>query len=342
MNTSINFIATALLSAVVSYVPAVSVAGTLDDVKERGKLNCGVSTGLIGFASPDAAGNWEGYDVDFCRAVAAAVLGDNTAVEFVPLGAKTRFTALASGEVDVLARNSTWTVSRDVGLKMEFIGINYYDGQRFMVPKSLGVTSAKELDNATICIRTGTATELNLADYFRENGMSYEPIPVESNAEAQAQYQAGVCDALTTVGALLAAARTSFDAPEDHVVLPEIISKEPLGPLVRHGDQEWGDIVRWTLNALISAEELGITSENLEELSRGTSNPEINRILGTEGNIGKMLGLDADWAVHVIASGGNFGELFETNLGESTPLGLERGLNALWTNGGLIISPPFR
>ena len=327
---------------IASLTAGVAAASTLDDVKARGKLNCGVNTGLVGFAAPDANGKWEGYDVAICRAVAAAVLGDNDAVNFVPLSSKTRFTALNSGEVDVLARNTTWTLSRDVDLKMEFVGVNYYDGQGFMAPKSLGVTSAKELGGATICIQVGTTTELNLADYFRENNMSYEPVPVENNAEAQQQYLSGACDVLTTDASALAATRAAFEKPADHIVLPEIVSKEPLGPLVRHGDNEWGDIVRWTLNALISAEEFGITSANIEELSKGTGNPEINRILGTEGNMGEMLGLDAGWAKAAISAGGNFGEIFEANIGEKTPIGISRGLNALWTDGGLIYSPPFR
>ena len=318
-------------------------AGTLDDVKARGSLNCGVSTGLVGFAAPDANGVWNGFDVGICRAVAAAVLGDPMAVEFVPTTGQTRFTALASGEVDLLARNTTWTMSRDVDLKFEFVGINYYDGQGFMVPKDLGVSSAKDLDGATVCIQTGTTTELNLADFFRVNNISYEPVPIETNAEAQQQYLAGACDVYTTDASGLAATRATFEAPGDHVLLPEIISKEPLGPLVRHGDNEWGDIARWTLNALISAEELGVTSTNIGELSAAaTNNPEINRLLGTEGELGAQLGLSADWAKNAISAGGNYGELFEKNIGENTPIGLARGLNAMWTEGGLIYSPPFR
>ncbi len=320
----------------------VAAAGTLDDVKARGKLNCGVSTGVVGFAAPDANGNWDGFDVGVCRAVAAAILNDATAVEFVPTTGKTRFTALASGEVDMLARNTTWTFSRDVDLKFDFVGVNYYDGQGFMVPKALGVSSAKELDGATVCIQTGTTTELNLADYFRANNMSYEPVPIETNAEAQQQYLAGACDVYTTDASGLAATRATFESPGDHVLLPEIISKEPLGPLVRHGDNEWGDVVRWTLNALISAEELGITSANAGELSAGTDNPEVNRFLGTEGNLGEQLGLDADWAKRAVMAGGNYGELFEKNIGENTPVGLARGLNAQWRDGGLVYSPPFR
>ena len=317
-------------------------AGTLDDVKARGTLNCGVSTGLVGFAAPDANGNWEGFDVAVCRAVADAVLGDPSAVEFVPTTGKTRFTALASGEIDMLARNTTWTFSRDVDLKFEFVGVNYYDGQGFMVPKALGVSSAKELDGATVCIQTGTTTELNLADFFRINNMSYEPVPIETNAEAQQQYLAGACDVYTTDASGLAATRATFENAGDHVILPEIISKEPLGPLVRHGDHEWGDVVRWTLNALIAAEEMGVTSANIDEMSAGTDNPEVNRLLGSEGTLGEMLGLDAEWARRAIKVGGNYGEIFAKNIGEETPIGLARGLNAQWIEGGLLYAPPFR
>ena len=320
-----------------------AMAGTLDDVQARGKLNCGVSTTLTGFAEPDASGKWQGFDVGVCRAVAAAVLGDPTAVEFVPLTTKVRFTALNSGEIDVLARNTTWTFQRDVDLKLDFIGVNYYDGQGFLVPRDLGVSSAKDLDGATVCIQTGTTTELNLADFFRVNNISYEPVPVETGSEAQKQYFAGACDVYTTDASALASARAAASDPDAHVVLPEIISKEPLGPVVRHGDNQWGDVVRWTLNALISAEELGVTSVNVAEMSAAAgNNPEINRMLGTEGSLGEWLGLSADWAKNAIMAGGNYGELFEANIGVSTPLGIPRGLNAMWTNGGLIYSPPFR
>jgi general L-amino acid transport system substrate-binding protein len=311
-------------------------------VQERGSLNCGVSTGLTGFAAPDASGEWQGFDVAVCRAVAAAVLGDPMAVEFVPTTGQTRFTALASGEVDMLARNTTWTFTRDVDLAFEFTGINYYDGQGFMVPRYLGVSSAMELNGATVCIQTGTTTELNLADFFSSNNMDYEPVPVETNAEAQQQYLAGACDVYTTDASGLAATRATFADPENHAILPEIVSKEPLGPLVRHGDDQWADIVRWTLNALIAAEEYGVTSANIEELAKGTNNPEINRLLGTEGDLGAMLGLDAEWAKRAIMAGGNYGEIFAANIGEATPIGLARGLNAQWTQGGLIYSPPFR
>ena len=296
---------------VAGLVAASASAATLDDVKERGKLNCGVTTGLVGFAAPDANGEWTGFDVSVCRAVAAAVLGDSDAVEFVPTTGQTRFTALASGEIDMLARNTTWTFSRDTDLKFDFVGVNYYDGQGFMIPKELGVASAKDLDGATVCIQTGTTTELNLADFFRTNNISYEPVPIETNAEAQQQYLAGACDVYTTDASGLAATRATFEAPADHVLLPEIISKEPLGPLVRHGDSEWGDIVRWTLNALITAEELGVSSSNLGELSAAaTDNPEVNRLLGTEGELGAMIGLDADWAAKALAAGGNYERLY--------------------------------
>ena len=317
-------------------------AATVDDVKARGELNCGVSSGLAGFSNPDANGVWTGFDVAVCRAVAAAVLGDPMKVKFVPTTGQTRFTALASGEIDMLARNTTWTFSRDADLKFTFVGVNYYDGQGFMIRKDMGVSSAKELDGATVCIQTGTTTELNLADFFKVNGMSYEPVPIETNAEAQQQYLAGACDVYTTDASGLAATRATFADPENHILLPEIISKEPLGPLVRHGDDQWADIARWTLNALIAAEEYGVTSANIEELAKGTNNPEINRLLGTEGDLGAMIGLDKDWAKRAIMAGGNYGEIFAAHIGESTPIGLARGLNAQWTQGGLIYAPPFR
>ena len=328
---------------VVGLAAGAASADTLSDVTERGTLNCGVSTGLVGFAAPDANGVWAGFDVGICRAVAAAVLGDPNAVNFVPTTGQTRFTALASGEVDLLARNTTWTFSRDTDLAFEFVGVNYYDGQGFMVPRELGVSSAKELDGATVCIQTGTTTELNLADFFRVNNIEYTAVPIETNAEAQQQYLAGACDVYTTDASGLAATRATFENPEDHVLLPEIVSKEPLGPLVRHGDNEWGDVVRWTLNALVTAEELGVTSANVAELAGAAGdNPEVNRLLGTEGELGSYIGLEADWAVRAISAGGNYGELFEDNIGENTPIGLARGLNAQWTDGGLLYSPPFR
>jgi general L-amino acid transport system substrate-binding protein len=327
--------ATALLAGYAS-------AATLDDVKARGELNCGVNTGLVGFAAPDANGNWQGFDVAICKAVAAAVLGDATKIKYVPTTSETRFTALASGEIDVLARNTTWTFSRDTDLAFTFTGVNYYDGQGFMVKKDLGVTSAKELDGATVCIQTGTTTELNLADFFKVNNMSYQPVAIQTNAEGEQQFLAGACDAYTTDASGLAATRAAFASPDDYIILPEIISKEPLGPLVRQGDDQWADINRWVLNALVAAEEYGVTSTNVEELANGTDNPEINRMLGNEGDLGAMIGLDKDWAKRAVSASGNYGEIFAATIGESTPIGLARGLNAQWTQGGLLYSPPFR
>jgi general L-amino acid transport system substrate-binding protein len=324
-------------------VGGAAAAQTLNDVKNRGTLRCGSNTGLAGFSFPDANNVWQGFDVAYCRAIAAAVLGDPMKVDFIPLTSQTRFTALAAGEIDVLVRNTTWTFVRDVDLKFTFTGVNYYDGQGFMVKRELGVSSAKELDGATVCIETGTTTELNLADFFRSNGMTYEPVPIETNAAAQQQYLAGACDVYTTDVSGLAATRAAFADPQNHVILPEVVSKEPLGPVVRHGDDQWADIVRFVGFALVSAEELGITSANIAELkANGSPNPEVNRILGRESNFGEMLGLDNDWAVRAISASGNYGEIFAANIGEGTPIGLARGLNALWTQGGLQYSPPFR
>ena len=321
----------------------ISSAGTLDDVRAKGHVQCGINTGLTGFAFTDDQGNWQGFDVALCQGVAAAVFGDASSVKFTNLTGKTRFEALKAGEVDMLSRNTTWTYSRDVDLKLTFLGVNYYDGQGFIVPASLGVSSATELEGASVCIQTGTTTELNLADFFRSNNMNYEPVPIETNAEARQNYLAGRCDVYTTDRSGLAATRASLDDPENHVVLPEIISKEPLGPLVRHGDDEWGDVVRWTLNVLIIAEEKGITKENVRAMAAETQkDAEMNRMFGTEGEYGAMLGLSADWVVNVIAAVGNYGEIFEQYLGVNTDIGLERGVNALWTDGGLIYAPPYR
>ncbi|NUB44499.1 amino acid ABC transporter substrate-binding protein [Fertoebacter nigrum] len=317
-------------------------AATLDDVKARGELICGTNTGLTGFAAPDANGVYQGFDVAVCKALAAAVLSDASKVKFVPTTGETRFTALASGEVDLLVRNSTWTYSRDTDLKLDFVAVNYYDGQGFMVKKDLGVSSAKELDGATICIQTGTTTELNLADFFKENNITYTPVTVADDSEAQRQYTAGACDAFTTDASGLAATRATLADAENHVILPEIISKEPLGPVVRHGDNNWGDVVRWTFYALVAAEELGITAANVEEIATTSTNPEVKRLLGTEGDMGAMIGLDKDWAKRAIAVSGNYGEIFAANIGESTSIGLARGLNAQWTQGGLMYAPPFR
>ncbi len=332
-----------LLAAVAAtVVSGAASAATLDDVKSAGFLKCGVSTGVAGFAFTDDAGNWQGFDPAVCQAVAAAIFGDASKVKYTPTTGKTRFEALKSGEIDMLARNTTWTFSRDADLKLTFTGINYYDGQGFMVPKGLGVSSAKELDGASVCIQTGTTTELNLADFFRSNNMNYEPVPIETNAEARQNYQAGRCDVYTTDASGLAATRATFENPKDHVILPEIISKEPLGPLVRHGDDQWGDIVRWVLNVLIIAEELGVTQANVDKMAAESDIPEIKRMLGTEGKYGEMVGLDNDFGVKAIKAGGNYGEIFERYIGTGTPIGLERGLNAQWTDGGLLYAPPFR
>ena len=318
-------------------------AGTLEDVRARGHLQCGINTGLAGFAFTDDQGNWRGFDVALCEGVAAAVFGDASKVKYTNLTGKTRFEALKAGEIDILSRNTTWTYSRDVDLKLTFLGVSFYDGQGFMVPASLGVSSATELNGASVCIQTGTTTELNLADFFRRNEMKYEPVPIESNEEARQNYLSGRCDVYTTDRSGLAATRAAFDNPDDHVVLPEIVSKEPLGPLVRHGDDEWGDVVRWVLNVLIIAEEKGITSDNVAEMARLVSkDAEISRMLGSEGEYGAMLGLSADWVVNVISSVGNYGQIFEQYLGSNTDIGLERGVNALWTDGGLLYAPPYR
>lgn len=329
--------------AMTAMAAGAAQAGTLDDVKAAGELKCVVTTGLAGFAAPNADGRWEGFDVDFCRAVAAAVLGDGDKVKFVPSTGKTRFTMLNSGEGDILFRNTTETFSRDVDLKLTFLPVNYYDGQGFMVPTALGVTSASELDGASVCIQTGTTTELNLADYFRSNGISYEPVPIETNEEAYTNYVAGRCDVYTTDASGLAATRAKFEDPSAHMVLPEIISKEPLGGAVRHGDDQWADIAKWVVNALIAAEEMGITSANVAELaSAAGNNPGINRVLGTEGDMGAMLGLDNAWAARAIAAGGNYGEIFDRNIGPDTPLGIARGLNAQWKDGGILYAAPIR
>ena len=332
---------TLLLTLGVSSAIAGSHGSTLDIVKERGFLKCGSNTGLAGFGLPNDAGVWEGIDVDVCRAVAAAIFGDASKVEYVPLTTKTRFTVLQSGEVDMLSRNTTWTLSRDVDLGLEFIGVNYYDGQGFMVPSALGVSSATELDGASVCIQVGTTTEMNLADYFKGQGMSYESVPVETNAEADAAYIAGRCDVYTTDASGLYASRAGYPDPSAHVVLPEIISKEPLGPAVRHGDHEWGDIVRWSLNAMIIGEELGITSGNADEMM-SSPNPEVLRLLGVEPGYGAYLGLSDDWAYNILTQVGNYSESFEKHIGPNTPINIQRGLNALYKDGGILYAPPFR
>ena len=315
---------------------------TLKLVRDRGVLNCGVSNGLAGFAAPNERNEWVGFDVDVCRAVAAAVFGDASKVAFTPTTSKERFTVLQSGEIDMLSRNSTWTATRDNQLGLDFVAVNYYDGQGFMVRKDLGVKSALELDGASVCIQTGTTTELNLADYFRANNMKFTSVVVETNDQARAAYDAGRCDVYTTDASGLAAERTLLSTPADHIILPQIISKEPLGPSVRHGDNNWGDIVRWAFNMMVAAEEKGITSANVDQVKASTTDPEVKRMLGDEGDLGTQLGLSQSFGYNVIKLVGNYGESFERHLGVNTALGLERGLNAQWSKGGILYAPPFR
>ncbi|MDA1284189.1 MAG: amino acid ABC transporter substrate-binding protein [Proteobacteria bacterium] len=336
-----KYIKSLMVALTVVLFTSASFADTLNDVKARGMLKCGSNTGLVGFAAPDDAGVWKGVDVDVCRAVAAAVFGDANAMEVVPTTSKARFTVLQSGEIDMLARNTTWTFSRDVDLGLEFVGVNYYDGQGFLVPASLGVSSALDLDGASVCIQVGTTTELNLADFFRMHKMEYESIPVETNDEADAAFLAGRCDVYTTDQSGLYAQRSTYPNPDDWVVLPEIISKEPLGPSVRHGDSKWADVVRWSLNTMIIAEEMGITSANVDS-HLSSDNPSILRLLGKEGAYGAMLGVNNDFGYQIIKQVGNYGESFERNIGLSTPMAIARGVNSMWTKGGLIYAPPFR
>lgn len=330
------------VAATATFMATAATAATLDDVKAKGFIQCGVTTGLAGFAAPNNEGKWEGFDVDFCRAMSAAIFGDPDKVKYTPTTAKERFTALQSGEIDVLARNTTWTFSRDVKLGFEFAGVNYYDGQGFMVKKKLGVKSGLELDGARVCVQSGTTTELNLADYFTANGMKYDSVVFDSADEVREAYLKDTCDVYTTDQSGLYAQRSVVPNPDDHVILPEIISKEPLGPLVRHGDNEWGDIARWTLNAMIDAEGLGVTSQNVDDLKANTKNPSIQRMLGTSEDLGSQMKLSADWAYNIIKMVGNYGEVFERNLGKSTPLNIERGLNAQWNKGGILYAPPLR
>ncbi|WP_341704584.1 amino acid ABC transporter substrate-binding protein [Ferrovibrio sp.] len=315
---------------------------TFDAVKAKGFVQCGVNTGLGGFAAPDSKGEWKGLDVDVCRAVAAAMFGDATKVKYTPLTAQQRFTALQSGEIDVLVRNTTQTLTRDASLGLIGAGVNYYDGQGFMVKKSLGVKSAKELNGATVCVQPGTTTELNLADYFRAQKMEFKPVVIEKLDEVVAAYAAGRCDVYTTDASGLAATRaTQLQNPDDHIILPEIISKEPLGPMVRQGDDQWLVLVRWALLGMVEAEELGVTSKNVDEMLK-SDNPNVKRLLGVTPGMGKNLGVDEKWAYSIVKQVGNYGEIFEANVGVKTPLKLARGQNALWTNGGLMYAWPVR
>ncbi|MBC7661009.1 MAG: amino acid ABC transporter substrate-binding protein [Chitinophagaceae bacterium] len=329
------------VGVILALICAEGRADTVDSVKKRGYLKCGVSQGLPGFSTADKEGHWMGIDVDLCRAIAAAVLGDQSKVKYTPLTAKERFTALQSGEIDVLSRNTSYTLQRDASMGIDFAGVIYYDGQGFMVHKKLGVTSAGQLINASICINLGTTTELNVADYFRTNNVKYKLVTFEKNDEVVAAYDAGRCDAMSSDQSGLYADRTKLKNPSDHIVLPEKISKEPLGPAVRHGDNRWGDIVRWTLYTMLEGEELGVGAVNMNEMLK-SDKPAIRRIVGLEGELGKNLGLDPDFARRILAQVGNYGEVFERNLGQSSPLKIERGMNALWNKGGLHYAMPFR
>jgi general L-amino acid transport system substrate-binding protein len=318
-------------------------ASTLSDVKAKGFVQCGVNPGLLGFAQPDAAGNWTGFDVDYCRAIAAAIFGDPTKVKYTALNATTRLPALESREIDVLVRNTTWTINRDTAHPLLFRAVNYYDGQGFMVRKGLNVKSALELSGAAICVQAGTTTELNLADYFKANNLQYNPVVFEKLEEVNAAYESGRCDVYTTDQSGLYSLRLSLKNPDEHIILPEIISKEPLGPAVRQGDDQWFNIVSWTAYALVNAEEFGITTANVDEM-KNSPNPDIKRFLGTEekSTIGTDLGLDNAWAYNIIKAVGNYGEVFERNLGQASPLKIQRGLNALWNKGGIQYAPPVR
>jgi general L-amino acid transport system substrate-binding protein len=316
-------------------------AQTLAAIKSRGELICGANGTLAGFGLPDPQGNWTGFDVDFCRAIAAAIFNDPTKVKFVPLTAKDRFTALQSGEIDVLSRNTTWTLSRDTSLGLDFVAVTYFDGQGFMVRRALKVSSALELNGASVCVQQGTTSELNLADYFRANQMQLKTVTFATGDEARKAYESGRCDSYTTDSSGLYGERQKLAVPGDHIVLPEIISKEPLTPAVRHGDSQWTDIVRWTHFAMVDAEELGVTKANVDDKLK-SDDPETRRMLGAEGQYGEALGLTNDWVYRIIKHVGNYGEVFERNVGQGSPLKIVRGLNALWTKGGLQYGPPFR
>jgi general L-amino acid transport system substrate-binding protein len=343
MNKCRKLAVAASVCFVAGFVAATARAQTktLDVVKQRGALSCGVNEGLAGFGQPDDKGNWTGFNIDYCKAIAVAVLGDANKVKYVATTAKERFTALQSGEIDVLIRNTTWTAARDSSLGLIFTGVNFYDGQGFMVKASLGVKSAKELNGATVCVVTGTTTELNLADYFKTNNMTYKPVVFEKLDETIQAYQSGRCDVYTTDQSGLYSIRVQQPKPEDHVILPEIISKEPLGPSVRQGDDQWLTIVKWVHFALLDAEEAGITQANVGEMVNST-NPDIKRLLGKDGELGKAIGVSNDYVVNIIKAVGNYGEIFERNVGSGSRLKIARGLNNLWGRGGIQYAPPMR
>lgn len=338
-NKSLIVLPAAMLAA--AAVTSVQAA-TLDDVKSSGEFTCGVSTGLTGFSSPDENGKWTGIDVEVCRAVAAAVLGDPEKVVFSPLTAKERFTALQSGEVDVLSRNTTWTATRDNSLGLNFAGVNFYDGQGFLVRKDLGVKSATELGGASVCVQSGTTTELNLADYFKSHDMQFQQVAFDTSDQSAQGFDSGRCDVLTSDSSQLAALRLQLADPKGVEILPERISKEPLGPVVRQGDDQWFNIVKWTLFAMLDAEELGVTSDNVDEMRDNPPNPDVARLLGKDGSFGDQMGISNDWAYNIVKMVGNYGEVFERTVGMDSPMELERGINALWTDGGIQYAPPVR
>lgn len=342
MSIDTKWIAGAALLIYALLLPtAPTSAATLDDVKAKGFVACGVNHGLPGFSSNDEKGNWRGFDADICRGLAAAIFGDVKKVKFVPLTATERFTALQSGEVDILSRNTTWTMTRDTALGLHFAGVTYYDGQGFMVHKKLGIESVLELSGATICTQSGTTTEMNVDDFFGAKKMPFKLVTFDKTEETVQAYEAGQCDAFTSDASQLYSFRLKLAKPEDHIVLPEIISKEPLGPVVRQGDDQWFNLIKWTVFALIDAEELGVTSTNTGEM-RSSTNPAVKRLLGVQGDLGRKLGLDNDWAVRLIQAVGNYGEIFDRNVGKGSPLNIARGINKLWSNGGILYAPPLR
>ncbi|WP_353980674.1 amino acid ABC transporter substrate-binding protein [Salinicola endophyticus] len=338
-NKSLSLLSAAALTALAA---SQAQAATLDNVKSNGEFKCGVSTGLTGFSSPDENGKWTGIDVEVCRAIAAAVLGDPTKVVFAPLTAKERFTALQSGEIDVLSRNTTWTATRDNSLGLNFTGVNFYDGQGFLVRKDLGIKSTKELDGASICVQAGTTTELNMADYFKANDMQFQQVAFDTSDQTAQGFDSGRCDVLTSDSSQLAALRLQLADPSSVEILPERISKEPLGPVVRQGDDQWFDIVKWTLFAMLDAEELGVTSQNVDQMRDNPPNPDVARLLGKDGNFGEQMGISNDWAYNIVKMVGNYGEMFDRTVGKDSPMGLERGINALWNQGGIQYAPPVR
>lgn len=331
----------ALILGLASTLPNLVSANTLEQVTKKGVLNCGVSTGIPGFSATDSKGVWKGLDVDYCRALASAVLGDADKVKYIPLTAKERFTALQSGEIDVLSRTTTWTATRDTSLGLNFAGVNYYDGQGFLVSKDLGVTSAKELDGASFCIQAGTTSELNLTDYFKSNNMEYKAVTFDTSGQTIDAFKKGRCDAVTSDKSQLSGLKQKMDDPSSAIVLPELISKEPLGPVVRQGDDQWFNIAKWTMYATLEAEELGVTQANVDKMLKST-NPGVKRLLGLSGKAGENLGLKSDWAYQIVKNVGNYAESYDKHVGKDSPLDIDRGYNNLWNKGGLMYAMPIR